>query len=116
MHRQQSLLAQEEGEQSLHLMQWKLLMLSRALGKASDPKHWHASLAAPCMQLRVGIRGPPKTSIWISRHRSQQDTSKLSFFKCFFKVSTIVSLESPFVHAGLYHPQLGFQHKTITYL
>lgn len=46
MHRQQALLAQEEGEQSLHLMQWKLLMLSRALGKASDPKHWHASLHA----------------------------------------------------------------------
>lgn len=60
MHGQQSPLAQEEGEQSLHLMQWKLLMLSRALGKVSDPKHWHASLAAPSMQLRVGMRGPPK--------------------------------------------------------
>lgn len=60
MHGQQSPLAQEEGEQSLHLMQWKLLMLSRALGKVSDSKHWHASLAAPSMQLRVGMRGPPK--------------------------------------------------------
>lgn len=106
MYTEQSLLAQypqEQEEQSLHLMQWKLPIFTGEQGDASDlllclVREMACYLAAPSVQLGVdtyGLDPKKKNSILISKHCQQQDTSKPSFFKCFLKVFTILILKSP---------------------
>lgn len=59
---------------------------------------------------------PQKTAPGFLGTVSNKTQASCRYLSAFFKTCKIVVLKSPFVHAGRYHPQLGFQHKTITYL